>query len=163
MASRRFIGLGLAGLLVGCSTTGQPLADANAEAPEESPTEFVARVNAELEELSEESGSASWIQSTYINKDSARVAARAQERNAAFHSRAVAESAAYDLDAIDPVSARAIRQLSLFWVVRCDRFELGASALQIPFVQCFQGALVSFHSLRVALGFLRAPSRLFLF
>ncbi|MEM7613170.1 MAG: M2 family metallopeptidase [Pseudomonadota bacterium] len=94
--------------LAGCATpTSEPAA------PAESATEFVARINAELAELSDESGSAAWIQSTYINKDSARIAARSQERSAAFLSRAVAESSRYDLDAIDPVAARAIRQLKL--------------------------------------------------
>ncbi|MEM6809090.1 MAG: M2 family metallopeptidase [Pseudomonadota bacterium] len=98
--------------LVACALS---IPDAPIETPEpaESATDFVARVNAELSELAEESGSAAWVQSTYINKDSARLAARAQERNAAFLSRAVAESTQYDLAAIDPVSARALRQLKL--------------------------------------------------
>lgn len=104
--------IALAAAAAGCALPAGT-APAAPDAPAETAAEFVARVNAELAELSEESGSAAWIQSTYINKDSARVAARAQERNAAFHSRAVAESAAYDLGAIDPVSARAILQLKL--------------------------------------------------
>lgn len=81
--------------------------------PTETADAFVERVNQELAELSDESGSASWIQSTYINRDSAKIGARAQERNAAFHSASVEASTAYDLDAIDPKTARAIRQLKL--------------------------------------------------
>lgn len=94
-------------LLVGCTTTQTP-----AE-PAESPQAFVERLNNEIADLSDESGSAAWIQSTYINKDSAKVAARNQERGAAFHSRAVAESGRYDLDTIDPTAARALKQLKL--------------------------------------------------
>ncbi|MEO0615637.1 MAG: M2 family metallopeptidase [Pseudomonadota bacterium] len=105
--------LGLASLLTACATVGPSVTPSAPEAPAESAADFVARVNAELSELAEESGSAAWVQSTYINKDSARLAARAQERNAAFLSRAVAESGRYDLDAIDPASARALRQLKL--------------------------------------------------
>ena len=100
--------LGALCLLSACTTTGQQPAE-----PQESAEQFVARLNAEIAELSDESGSASWIQSTYITKDSAKIAARNQERGAAFHSRSVAESQQYDLDAIDPLAARAIRQLKL--------------------------------------------------
>ncbi|MEN7342336.1 MAG: M2 family metallopeptidase [Pseudomonadota bacterium] len=81
--------------------------------PVESAAAFVERVNKELAELGDESGSAAWIQSTYINRDSAKIAARSQERNAAFHSASVAASTVYDLDSIDPSDARAIRQLKL--------------------------------------------------
>ncbi|MFK8053921.1 MAG: M2 family metallopeptidase [Woeseiaceae bacterium] len=81
--------------------------------PQETATEFVARVNQELSELGDESGSAAWIQSTYINRDSAKIAARSQERNAAFHSASVAASKAYDLNTIDPAAARAIQLLKL--------------------------------------------------
>ncbi len=112
MTLRVLVAGALIAVLAGCALS---IPDAPIETPEpaESATDFVARVNAELSELAEESGSAAWVQSTYINKDSARLAARAQERNAAFLSRAVAESTQYDLAAIDPVSARALRQLKL--------------------------------------------------
>lgn len=100
-------------LLTGCALPVANDPDTGDNTPVEPAAEFVARVNAELAELAEESGSAAWVQSTYITKDSARIAARAQERNAAFLSRTVAESTQYDLTAIDPESARALRQLRL--------------------------------------------------
>ncbi|MEN0044634.1 MAG: M2 family metallopeptidase [Pseudomonadota bacterium] len=103
----------LIAVLAGCALPTATDTPPAPEVPAESAADFVARVNAELSELAEESGSAAWVQSTYINKDSARLATRAQERNAAFLSRAVAESTQYDLDAMDPVSARALRQLKL--------------------------------------------------
>ncbi|MEO0345960.1 MAG: M2 family metallopeptidase [Pseudomonadota bacterium] len=113
MTLRVLVAGALVVVLAGCALPTAAVAPPAPEAPAESAPDFVARVNAELTELAEESGSAAWVQSTYINKDTARLAARAQERNAAFLSHAVAESTQYDLDAIDPVSARALRQLKL--------------------------------------------------
>ena len=49
-------------------------------APAESADQFIARVNAEYKAMYPEMTSAQWLSSTYINDDSARVAAKANER-----------------------------------------------------------------------------------
>ena len=80
---------------------------------EPSASEFVARMNAEIREIGLETGAAAWVAATYINSDTARLSARAQERYAALLSRLVAESRRYDSQTIDPSAARAIRQMIL--------------------------------------------------
>ena len=57
--------------------TATPAAQA---APAESADQFVARINAEFKAMYPEMTSAQWLSSTYINDDSARVAAKANER-----------------------------------------------------------------------------------
>ena len=46
----------------------------------ESPEQFVARVNKEMREVSTELNSAQWLSNTYINSDSELIAAKANER-----------------------------------------------------------------------------------
>jgi peptidyl-dipeptidase A len=80
---------------------------------DETADEFVARINAELDELNRESGAANWIRATYINHDSAIVASAASERYAAWHSQSVADSLQYEGTEMSPATARSIKQLKL--------------------------------------------------
>lgn len=85
-----------------------PMSPAEESADDRSATQFIADVNDEMRESGIESGAAAWVASTYINKDSAILSARAQERSAALLSRAVNESRAYNLESLDPATRRAI-------------------------------------------------------
>ena len=57
-------------------------------APTETAADFIARANAELEELSSEIGAAEWVRSTYITHDTAIIAAAASEKYAEWHGAA---------------------------------------------------------------------------
>ncbi len=81
--------------------------------PTETAEEFIARANAELEELSREIGAAEWVRSTYITQDTAIVAAAASEKYAKWHSGMVQQALAYDGQALSAETARAINLLKL--------------------------------------------------
>ncbi|MEL6868516.1 MAG: M2 family metallopeptidase [Pseudomonadota bacterium] len=102
--------LGALTAIAGCATTTQPATD---EAPLLSPEQFVQALNDESYELGLESGAAAWVRSTYITSDTAILAAKSQERSAAFHSRSVAAANRYDLSQMDASSARALQKLKL--------------------------------------------------
>ena len=96
--------------VTGCTTTPEVVETA---APAETADEFVARVNAELTEMSLESGATSWVRATYINHDTAILAARSQEKSSAWHSKTVAESLQYEGQEMSPTSARSLKLLKL--------------------------------------------------
>ena len=81
--------------------------------PTETAEQFVARVNAELVELNTEGGAIGWVRATYINHDTAILAARSDEEYAAWHSKTVAESLKYADQDLSPETARAIEILKL--------------------------------------------------
>ena len=97
-------------LLLPLAACGGPPADT---APTETADEFVARANAELEELSVEGGAVGWIRATYINHDTAILAARSQEKYAAWHSKTVADSLQYADQELSPETRRALDILKL--------------------------------------------------
>jgi peptidyl-dipeptidase A len=99
----------LALLLPLAACSGPPADTASMETAEE----FVARANAELEELSVEGGAVGWIRATYINHDTAILAARSQEKYAAWHSKTVAGSLKYADQALSPETRRALDILKL--------------------------------------------------
>jgi len=104
-------GMLLASALTACSK--QPAETPVAAAPAETAEEFVARANAELEELGKEQGAAEWVRATYITHDTAIVAAAASERYASWHSNMVQQSLRYDGEDLDPKTRRAISLLKL--------------------------------------------------
>lgn len=82
-------------------------------APVETADAFVARINAESRELWLEGAAAGWVYSTYINDDTGLLLQRVNERNAAWHSRAVRASLRYDGQDMSSETQRAIDLLRL--------------------------------------------------
>lgn len=76
----------------------------------ETPDDFAARVNRELQQVGIETGQAEWVQRTYITPDTEALAARASERLQAEYARLIAESKAFDGR---PQSADAARTIML--------------------------------------------------
>ena len=88
-----------------------PVADP--EIPELSAKEFVAKLNSEMDEMGRESSAAYWVRATYINEDTAVLAAKASERWLEFHTRAVKEAARYEELSKDAETERALELLKL--------------------------------------------------
>ena len=82
-------------------------------AAEETPEQFVARINGELEALAKELGATAWVRATYITHDTALLNARATEKYAAWHSSAVAQSLQHEGREMTPESRRALMLLKL--------------------------------------------------
>ena len=101
-------------LIAGC---GQPSEEAasspEAAPPAETAAEFVARANAEAKELARERGAAAWVRATYINGDTAILAAANSARYAKWHGEMVKQSLAYEGAEMDADTARAIELLKL--------------------------------------------------
>lgn len=74
----------------------------------ESAAAFVARMEVEGNELSEEASAAYWVRSTYITSDTAILAAKAGERGLAFESAMVKQAKQYLGTDMDPDTTRAI-------------------------------------------------------
>jgi len=81
--------------------------------PSKTADEFVAEVNQRLEELGKENAAAQWVHATYINPDTALVAAKSSERVLAYLSEAVDESKQYQNSTMSEDSARAIKLLKI--------------------------------------------------
>ena len=94
-----------------CALLGLLLAASPGKAAEESAEEFLARFNAELAELHVEVAKAFWVQSTYITPDTAFLAAKANEKLLEFTSRAIAESARFIGQDLDPDVERQLELL----------------------------------------------------
>ena len=75
--------------------------------------DFVAEVNEQLDARGRESSAAYWVRATYINEDTAILAAKASERWLEFHTRKVQESAQYEGQAMDAETKRALNLLKL--------------------------------------------------
>jgi peptidyl-dipeptidase A len=94
--------------LFACGGAGSP-----GDATSETPDEFVARINAELADLSVEGSAAGWVRATYITHDTAVLSSLARQRYAAWHSKSVADSLKYAAQEMSPATARALEQLKL--------------------------------------------------
>jgi peptidyl-dipeptidase A len=94
--------------LFACGGAGSP-----GDATSETPDEFVARINAELADLSVEGSAAGWVRATYITHDTAVLSSLARQRYAAWHSKSVADSLKYAGQDMSPATARALEQLKL--------------------------------------------------
>jgi peptidyl-dipeptidase A len=105
-------GAWLVTLLVACSPQA-PEEPAAAAAPAETAEEFVARVNAELEELGKELSAAAWVRATYITEDTAVLATAASARYAKWHSETVQAALAFNDVELDASTRRAIERLKL--------------------------------------------------
>ena len=99
--------------LSGCNKDAQTTAAAPAaqQGPAESADDFIARVNAELKAMYPELNSAQWLAATYINPDSERVAAKANERWMTVLNGWIEQAGQYPSDA--PMGADTARALSL--------------------------------------------------
>ena len=86
-------------------------AETAAETPVETPEEFVARVNAEWDEVGPELGAAYWVRATYITPDTAILAAKASERSLNMTNRIIEESKQF---VGQEMSDDAARQINLF-------------------------------------------------
>jgi len=104
-----FAGALLAVAMGACSQ--QASEESAVSVPAETAEEFVARANAELEELNREIGAAEWVRSTYITQDTAIVAAAASEKYAKWHSGMVQQALAYDGQELSAETTRAINLL----------------------------------------------------
>ena len=104
----------IAFLLAGCGQPGEgPSSHQGAIVTAETADEFVARANAELEEIVRERSAAGWVRVTYITEDTAILEARANERYAKWHSEMVQQSLQYDGQALAPETRRALNLLKL--------------------------------------------------
>ena len=106
-------GITLVALVVACSRPASEELVADLTAPAETAEEFVARANAELKDLGRELGAASWVRSTYITHDTAIIASAASEKYAKWHSDMVQQAVAYDDQALDASTRRALNLLKL--------------------------------------------------
>lgn len=100
--------------LVACGPAPESSAPATT-APQvqaESADAFIARVNRTMEEITPELTSAAWLSSTYINSDSQRVAAAANERYMTLRNAFIEQAKTYDADAQSPATARALHLLT---------------------------------------------------
>ncbi|MBA2239336.1 MAG: M2 family metallopeptidase, partial [Lysobacter sp.] len=79
----------------------------------ETADQFVARVNAEIKEMYPELTSAQWLSSTYINDDSQRLAAKANERYLGRLNDWIAQAKRFEGQQMSPETARAIHLLKL--------------------------------------------------
>ena len=101
-------------LIAGCGQPSEEAASsAEAAPPAETAAEFVARANAEAKELAHERGAAAWVRATYINGDTAILAAANSARYAKWHGEMVKQSLAYEGAEMDADTARAIELLKL--------------------------------------------------
>lgn len=94
------------------SPAGRHAAGAAAPAGETA-DQFVARINAEYKAAYPEVTAAQWLSSTYISRDSARVAAKANERSLAQLNRWIEQAAAFEGRPMSNDSRRALQLLKL--------------------------------------------------
>lgn len=87
-------------------------ADNQGTVASESADAFVERLNRTLEEMTPEITSAQWLASTYINTDSQRVAAAANERWLAARNAFIEQARQFDPEAQSPATARALHLLT---------------------------------------------------
>jgi peptidyl-dipeptidase A len=110
-------------VLSGCKkdtpeTTAPPVAS---QAPAESADDFIARVNTEYKAMYPEITSAQWLASTYINADSERIAAKANERWMTVLNGWIEQAASYEGQPMSADTARAIALLKLMTAMPAPR------------------------------------------
>lgn len=98
--------------------TAAPAAQA---APAESADQFVARINAEFKAMYPEMTSAQWLSSTYINDDSARVAAKANERWLTTLNGWIEQAGKYEGQPMSGDTRRALHLLKLMTAMPAPR------------------------------------------
>lgn len=91
------------------------------QAPGESADDFIARVNAQYKAMYPELTSAQWLASTYINPDSERIAAKANERWMTVLNGWIEQAAKYDGQPMSADTARAIALLKLMTAMPAPR------------------------------------------
>ena len=107
-----FICLAIGVTLAGCSSdVSVDIAASDSTTPDETAAAFVARTNRELKVLGQEVGAANWVRRTYITPDTAKLAAKGQERLLAYYSEAVQGSKRYQQSDTDPATARALLRI----------------------------------------------------
>jgi peptidyl-dipeptidase A len=79
----------------------------------ETADQFVARVNETIKEMTPELTSAAWLGATYINEDSGRVEAAANERWLAKNNEFVEQAKSYDTEGLNPDTARTLHLLKV--------------------------------------------------
>ncbi|MDF2817700.1 MAG: peptidase [Stenotrophomonas rhizophila] len=94
---------------------------AGTTAPTETADQFIARVNAEYKALYPEMTSAQWLSSTYINDDSERVAAKANERWLTILNGWIAQAGKYDGQPMSEDTRRQIHLLKLMTAMPAPR------------------------------------------
>jgi peptidyl-dipeptidase A len=103
----------------------EPTAPAATEAPAKAPAEsadaFIARVNEEYKAAYPEISSAQWLSATYINDDSQRIAAKANERALTQLNAWIAQARQYDGQPMSPDTARALQLLRLMSAMPAPR------------------------------------------
>ncbi len=102
-----------AGLLALAACTPADQTDTAADAPKESADQFVARVNKTAKEITPELTSAAWLGATYINADSQRVEAAANERYLALNNAFIEQAKTYSTDGLDADTARALHLMKV--------------------------------------------------
>ncbi len=116
ISQRSLLGASIAVALFGLAACGSaPESTAPASAPAaqaENADAFIARVNRPLEESTPEITSAQWLSNTYINSDSQRVAAAANERWLTMRNTFIEQAKTYDAAAQSPATARALHLLT---------------------------------------------------
>ncbi|MCO5093776.1 MAG: M2 family metallopeptidase [Xanthomonadaceae bacterium] len=112
---RTLLGAAIAATLLTLTACGSAPEDEAAKTPAAAPAEsadaFIARANRSIEEVTPEITSAQWLSSTYINADSQRVAAGANERWLTLRNALVEQAKTYDEAAQTPATARALHIL----------------------------------------------------
>lgn len=112
---RTLLGTAIAATLLTLTACGSAPEDEAAKTPAAAPAEsadaFIARANRSIEEVTPEITSAQWLSSTYINADSQRVAAGANERWLTLRNALVEQAKTYDEAAQTPATARALHIL----------------------------------------------------
>lgn len=100
-------------LLAACGGNSNTPAEGAAQAPKETADEFVARVNKTFAEMMPEGTSAAWLSQTYINDDTARLAAAYSEKQLAKLNEFVEQAKAFEGQPMSESSKRAIALLKL--------------------------------------------------
>jgi peptidyl-dipeptidase A len=102
-----------AGLLALSACKPADQTETGADAPKESASEFVARVNKTAKEVTPEITSAAWLGATYINADSQRVEAAANERYLALNNAFIEQAKTYSAEGLDADTARALHLMKV--------------------------------------------------
>ena len=93
--------------LSACAPPSEP------ESPSVSADEFVAKLNAEMDDLGRAASAAYWVRATYINEDTQILAAQASEKWLEFHTRSVKEASTYEGEPMSDETARALSLLKI--------------------------------------------------
>jgi peptidyl-dipeptidase A len=103
-------------VLAACKRDATPSPAASGVAPAaagETADQFIARVNDEFRKSYSELTSAQWLSSTYINSDTEKLAAKANERWLSQLNGWIEQSKRFEGQRLSPRTARAIRLLKL--------------------------------------------------